>query len=772
MTDWDEDWNSCGETAATNSTQAQSFTQQSQQMFYDRNDENVLATNINPRDVGIIIGRGGSKIRELEQEFGVRIQLNKQTGEVRVSGNQDNSQSCISRISQMMISGGDRPTSGFRNTGYGQDMHSRGSESQHSFTSGGSNSMTIPIQQQDIGLIIGRGGAKIQELQRSSGARIDIQKNNLVAVISGDDQSCKRAIELIKETVESRTSSGFNNRSNSNNYSNNYGQDYNNQHSYRGSNYRGNNDFNTRSSSAMVETGWETNECDWDAGTFSRKNEDYAPPSKRSNDAFDNRENQQGSWLDGGDGNNDDGFFSAKPPTSNHYNNDAPIDWGACLKESEEAAAKRWAHLPPVIKDFYREDPEIAALLPEEVAEFREQSNNITVVNVDDTDDPLPNPVKTFEQAFSDYPEILDEIRRNKFVNPSPIQSQAWPLLMSGRDTIAIAQTGTGKTLAFLLPAFIHIEGQVKPRSERKGPSVICLCPTRELAQQIYTEVMKYNYHGIKAVCVYGGKGRREQIQACQQGVEIVIATPGRLNDLIMNGIISLDDVTYLILDEADRMLDMGFEPDIRKVLLDVRPDRQSVMTSATWPPGVRTMARRYLKNPAQIYVGTLDLNAVHSVRQELRFIDEENKRAALFDFVGHDLKPDEKLLVFCGRKSTASDVASDLSRNDIPCESIHGDRDQQDRENALADFKESVIRILIATDVASRGLDVADITHVLNYDFPKDMEEYVHRVGRTGRAGRSGVAISFLTRQDWSKAPELIKILEDANQVCLNCKK
>lgn len=217
----------------------------------------------------------------------------------------------------------------------------------------------------------------------------------------------------------------------------------------------------------------------------------------------------------------------------------------------------------------------------------------------------------------------MAEIKNQGFNKPSPIQCQAWPVLLKGEDMIGIAQTGTGKTLAFLLPAMIHTEYQPLPRG---GPNVLVMAPTRELAIQIEKEVSKYKFRNMKAVCVYGGGDRRAQIANIKLGVEIIIATPGRLNDLIDNNVIDVASITYLVLDEADRMLDMGFEPQIRKFLLNVRPDRQTVMTSATWPPGVRRLAERYMINPVQVCIGSLDLAAVHSVEQVIEIIDEEWK--------------------------------------------------------------------------------------------------------------------------------------------------
>ncbi|KAL0129589.1 hypothetical protein PUN28_001690 [Cardiocondyla obscurior] len=444
------------------------------------------------------------------------------------------------------------------------------------------------------------------------------------------------------------------------------------------------------------------------------------------------------------------------------------FDWTKANSEYESRQKEKWAALPPIIKNFYKEDPIVANMSASKVAHVRQTNNNIQVryvfENEGSAEMKIPNPVETFEQAFQAYPDILTEIRKQKFVKPSPIQCQAWPILLSGQDLIGIAQTGTGKTLAFLLPALIHIDGQVTPRDERPGPNILVMAPTRELALQIEKEVGKYSYHGIKAVCVYGGGSRKAQIDMVSKGVQIVIATPGRLNDLVQAGILNVSAVTYLILDEADRMLDMGFEPQIRKTLLGVRPDRQTVMTSATWPQGVRRLAQSYMSNPIQVCVGSLDLAAVHSVTQKIYIINEDEKIDMMHQFI-QEMDPTDKVIVFFGKKSKVDDISSDLALSNIDCQSIHGDREQADREQALEDLKAGTVPILLATDVASRGIDIEDITHVLNFDFPRDIEEYVHRVGRTGRAGRTGESITFMTRQDWHHAKGLINILEEANQ-------
>ncbi|KXJ28996.1 probable ATP-dependent RNA helicase DDX43 [Exaiptasia diaphana] len=433
----------------------------------------------------------------------------------------------------------------------------------------------------------------------------------------------------------------------------------------------------------------------------------------------------------------------------------------------EENARTKWLGLPPIKKFFYNELDVVKYRDPDEVEQIRLMKNNIMVENYGETvqDRFIPNPVKTFEEAFQDYPDILREIKKAGFTTPSPIQCQAWPVIMSGLDLIGIAQTGTGKTLAFLLPAFLHIDGQDVPRDKREGPSVLVLSPTRELALQIEDEVKKYHYKGIRSVCVYGGGNRRNQIQVVTDGVEIVIATPGRLNDLLMNEILSVRSVTYLVLDEADRMLDMGFEPEIKKILLDIRPDRQTVMTSATWPPGVQRMADQYMTDPVRVFVGSLDLNACENVTQLVEEVEQEDKKARSIEFID-TMGPEDKVLIFVGKKIMADDLASDFMLKGLTgIQCIHGDREQCDREQALDDFKRGLAHVLIATDVASRGLDIKDVTFVLNYDFPRGIEDYVHRVGRTGRAGRKGTALTFITRNDWNYAHKLINIMIKANQ-------
>lgn len=405
------------------------------------------------------------------------------------------------------------------------------------------------------------------------------------------------------------------------------------------------------------------------------------------------------------------GYSQGFYPPENNNETEELIDWGNIKLEYEIAQKEKWLKCPELRKDFYVEHADVTAMTTAEVLEFRMNNNNIVVTNFkEESTAAILNPVTTFAHSFGRYPDIMKTINAQGFSRPSPIQAQGWPYLMSGKDMIGIAQTGTGKTLAFLMPIFIHIDNQPVPRGQRGGPNVLILSPTRELALQIADEVKKYEYHGIKSVCIYGGGDRRQQMKVVTAGVEIIIATPGRLNDLIEAGCIQVESITYLVLDEADRMLDMGFEPQIRKTMMDIRPDRQTVMTSATWPPGVRRLATSYMNDPVTVFIGSLDLAAVHSVTQRLIMIHGEDgeaeKRDILLEFF-LAMEPDDKAIVFVGKKSKVDDISSDLALRGISVQSIHGDRDQSDREQALADLKSGEVKILIATDVASRGIDI-----------------------------------------------------------------
>ncbi|CAD7678034.1 unnamed protein product [Nyctereutes procyonoides] len=450
---------------------------------------------------------------------------------------------------------------------------------------------------------------------------------------------------------------------------------------------------------------------------------------------------------------------------SNVTENQPVIDWDQIREDALKWGRKKWEDLPPIKKNFYRQSETTSSMSQEQVDSWRKENNNIMCDDLKEGEKRrIPNPTCKFEDAFQYYPEVMENFKRAGFQKPTPIQSQAWPIVLQGIDLIGVAQTGTGKTLSYLMPGFIHLDLQPVIREKRNGPGMLVLTPTRELALQVEAECSKYSYKGLKSVCIYGGGDRNGQIQDLKKGVDIIIATPGRLNDLQMNNFVNLKSITYLVLDEADKMLDMGFEPQIMKILLDVRPDRQTIMTSATWPCAVRRLAQSYLKAPMIVYVGTLDLVAVSTVKQNIIVTTEEEKRSHIQRFL-ESMSSQDKVIVFVSRKAIADHLSSDLILRHVSVESLHGNREQCDRERALENFKTGKVRILIATDLASRGLDVHDITHVYNYDFPRNIEEYVHRVGRTGRAGKTGISITLLTRNDWRVAGELINILERAHQ-------
>jgi len=342
-------------------------------------------------------------------------------------------------------------------------------------------------------------------------------------------------------------------------------------------------------------------------------------------------------------------------------------------------------------------------------------------------------------------------------------------MAMSGQDVIGIAKTGSGKTLAFLLPAIVHINAQplLKPGD---GPIVLILAPTRELAVQIKGEADKFGYtSSIKNTCVYGGAPKRDQARDLRNGVEIVIATPGRLMDFLEQKTTNLRRVTYLVLDEADRMLDMGFEPQMRKVLSQVRPDRQTLLWSATWPKdgNVQRLTREFLTDPIRVNVGSDELSANKDVQQIIQMVNNRYDKEEHLDAILRQHRQ-EKILIFANTKVMCGDLAYQLKGMGYRVAAIHGDKKQDQREYVLGQFRKGQIQIMVATDVASRGLDIRDIAIVINFDFPDGrggVEDYVHRIGRTGRAGKTGISYTFFTPENSKRARELIRILEQAGQ-------
>ncbi|BGP43641.1 ATP-dependent RNA helicase dbp2 [Rhodotorula kratochvilovae] len=423
--------------------------------------------------------------------------------------------------------------------------------------------------------------------------------------------------------------------------------------------------------------------------------------------------------------------------------------------------AQNWdpASLTKFEKNFYEEDARVAARSEREVAEFRREKEIQVFGNN------ISKPVTNFEEMnFPSY--IMAEIKRAGFANPSPIQCQAWPMALSGRDLVAVSATGSGKTIAFALPAMIHINAQPL-LAPGDGPIALILAPTRELAVQIQEECTKFGSSSrIRNTCVYGGVPKGGQIRDLQRGSEIVIATPGRLIDMLESGKTNLRRVTYLVMDEADRMLDMGFEPQIRKILDQIRPDRQTLMFSATWPKEVQKLAHTYLKDFIQVTIGSLELSANLNITQIVEVCSDFEKRGKLIKHLEKISAENAKVLIFIGTKRVADDLTKYLRQDGWPALAIHGDKQQQERDWVLGEFKSGRSPIMIATDVASRGLDVKDIGYVINYDMPNGIEDYIHRIGRTGRAGAKGTAYSYVTPDQGRMAKDLVKILSDAKQV------
>ncbi len=337
-------------------------------------------------------------------------------------------------------------------------------------------------------------------------------------------------------------------------------------------------------------------------------------------------------------------------------------------------------------------------------------------------------------------------LQAENYVTPTPIQAQSIPLLMTGRDLLGIAQTGTGKTAAFALPILHHLatnEIQLAPKSVR----ALVLAPTRELAVQIADSFKAYGRNiKFRGAIVLGGVGQNPQVQNLARGVDVLVATPGRLLDLMAQGHVKLDKVEMLVLDEADRMLDMGFIVPVRKLVAALPRDRQTMFFSATMPREVEQLARDILKDPAKVEV-TPPATTVERIEQKLFFVDQPNKQALLHEM----LKSDEmsRVIVFTRTKHGANRVALQLEAAGVKASAIHGNKSQSARQQALNDFKAGKLRILVATDLASRGIDVDNISHVVNFELPEDPDSYVHRIGRTARAGTTGIAISFCCGQE-----------------------
>ncbi|HEU5148796.1 MAG TPA: DEAD/DEAH box helicase [Chryseosolibacter sp.] len=351
---------------------------------------------------------------------------------------------------------------------------------------------------------------------------------------------------------------------------------------------------------------------------------------------------------------------------------------------------------------------------------------------------------------------LLKALNNSGYTSPTPIQQQAIPAILAKKDLLGCAQTGTGKTAAFALP-LIQLLHEQRATQKVKGVRALVLAPTRELAIQVADNLGKYGKHtGIRHTAIFGGVSQHQQTQVLRRGVDVLIATPGRLLDLVIQGHISLQHIEYLVLDEADRMLDMGFINDIRKILSRIPETRQTIFFSATMPDEVQHLVNGILKNPVRIEVTPVSSTGVN-IDQSVYFVEKSDKRALLKHIISD--KDMENVLVFTRTKHGADKVAHDLNRAGIAAEALHGNKSQNARQRALSNFKQRTTRVLVATDIAARGIDVRDLPFVINYELPDCAETYVHRIGRTGRAGAKGVALTFCDSNERDQLKDIRKI-------------
>jgi len=429
------------------------------------------------------------------------------------------------------------------------------------------------------------------------------------------------------------------------------------------------------------------------------------------------------------------------------------------LKKKKDVPVINWStvELTPFEKTFYKESADIQNLSPEEISAILAR-DNITIRGKN----PL-RPILRWENAS--FPMNIMTVIENELGFPAPtaIQAIALPTLMSGRDLIGIAQTGSGKTLAYVLPMLRHISAQPLPsKLESQAPAALILVPTRELATQVHTNARPFTKKmNLRMIAAYGGAVISEQISLIKAGVDILICTPGRAIELLQIRKLDLHRVTFFVLDEADRMLDMGFEPQISKIAANVRPDRQICCFSATFNKKMDSIARTYLRNPIEITVAGKS-TIPKGVSVEVFVIPEEKKFYSLLKILGEfSLEDDDpRTLIFVNQQKTADDLLNKLLKHGYPCNSIYGSKDQQDRTDAIADFSSGAVPVLIGTSVAARGLDIEQLKLVVEYDPADHMEDNIHRIGRTGRAGKTGRAVCFISPAQANCAEPLAKAL------------
>lgn len=356
---------------------------------------------------------------------------------------------------------------------------------------------------------------------------------------------------------------------------------------------------------------------------------------------------------------------------------------------------------------------------------------------------------------------VLKALIHEGYTTPTPIQAQSIPIILQKRDLLGCAQTGTGKTAAFAIPLLqlMHQQQQQQPAQRFRPIKTLILTPTRELAIQIDESFRAYGrYLNLNHLVIFGGVSQVNQVNTLRRGVDILVATPGRLLDLMQQNYISLRDINFFVLDEADRMLDMGFVHDVKKIIAKLPAKRQTLFFSATMPPEIQQLANVLLTDPAKVEVTPVS-STVELIQQSLFYVDRQNKHSLLAHLL--EDKTIQTALVFARTKHGADKIARGLGKFGIKAEAIHGNKSQNARQSALANFKSRRTRVLVATDIAARGIDIDELTHVFNYDLPNVPETYVHRIGRTGRAGASGIAISFCDGEERADLKEIQKLIK-----------
>ncbi|KAL7247159.1 hypothetical protein ACSBR2_002136 [Camellia fascicularis] len=428
--------------------------------------------------------------------------------------------------------------------------------------------------------------------------------------------------------------------------------------------------------------------------------------------------------------------------------------------------AARRSSVPDHVLPHWKPSERVLRLTPEQIEEVRLRLN--VDVDVASESSPAPAPIESFTDMCL-HPSIMKDIAFHEYSTPTSIQAQAMPVALSGRDLMGCAETGSGKTAAFTIPMIQHCLVQ-PPIHRGDGPLALVLAPTRELAQQIEKEVKAFSrsLESFRTAIVVGGTNIAEQRSELRAGVNIVVATPGRFIDHLQQGNTSLSRVSFVVLDEADRMLDMGFEPQIREVMWNLPEKHQTLLFSATMPTEIEALAQEYLTNPVRVKVGKVS-SPTANVAQILVKVSENEKLDQLLTLLVEESTQAERsghplplTIVFVERKTRCDEVAEALIAQGLHAVVLHGGRSQSEREAALRDFRVGSTNILVATDVASRGLDVTGVAHVVNLDLPKTMEDYVHRIGRTGRAGSTGQATSFCTDRDMFLVAQIKKAIAD----------